>query len=1208
MLKSFITSVFILLAATFGVFHAGEIATGAERIAAALARPFDIALANPAANTAAAAPSVEAPPIPATTATAAPQTPTSTPPHFSDLSSSQQSGTQQSSLTPTNQIGYQPTPKNLPVQYTILSVPNYITTSALDDQLNALESWVRGYVALATSSTPATTQVPQQVAGGGNFANPFAADQRIDNLSNITVSGVSGLTAADIPSLAYLPITGGTVSGNLTVSGAFTGGNITLSLASTSDLTATNATSTNLFSTLGNFTTAIANTLTASVANIVGLTATNAMFTNASTTLFSAYGPAYFGATATSSFSSTGALTLATPLLVSSGGTGTSTWQTGSIPFFNGTRLTEDNSNLFWDSTNKSLSIGTSTNPNASYQSLFVAKPSYTEIAVSGDGGANYMAMSEDSGGAYLYNTMGNLRMQPFGSFTVEQNNIPQFIVTQGGNVGIGMTPLAGTAAALQIGLLNGIAFSNTNSTIFGNLYYQSAWKYANNGSGAYASFGLDSNTAFQLGYAANNSGGSGAAANPAIGLTMLTNGDVGIGTTSIPATLTVNGTSNAASAINYHPVWVGPQYFNDLGGYTNNSGYNSLNVFTADAASTTQDVTGLLGWLNVSAANTYDAAISSYITDTHLSGTQGTVVGADNEMFISAAGDTGDATGVYSRIDKANSGRLTDAYEFYADTPNYTGGNLTNAYGLYVDIGTVASTSYAIYTNGTTQSYFGGNVGIGTTTPPDLLSLQSPQPNLSLNWTNSGSYGTIIGRENGNQIGAIQFIGSGYGTINRRNAIELFNFSAGPVIFYTNAAERMRIDSTGYVGIGTTTPGSSLTVQGSGVGFVSIGEYAGDTSYGAISLSGLNAGGTYNFLSHQSGGDQGDLYINRQTGGAIHFKEGGGADQMTISTGGKIGIGTTSPAYKLVVDNSGSSGVVAGFENSSGECTINPTSSSVNCSSDITLKKNINPIDATSALASVLALNPVFFNWNAEATGTPQHSGFIAQQVQPLFPDLVSQADNGTLLLNYAGLTPYLTAALQQIASISGAFRDNLIAWLGDANNGIQNLFAKNIYATNITTNLLTANEVDAGQLCATDASGKICITKAQLSAILAGQGAGQGSASGGSGASATSTPGTPPVIQINGANPATITIGDTYNDLGATITGPAADLNLGIATYLNGTLVPSITIDTSQAATDTIDYVAIDMAGLTSTSTRTVIIEPPTTATATSTSTPGP
>ena len=57
----------------------------------------------------------------------------------------------------------------------------------------------------------------------------------------------------------------------------------------------------------------------------------------ASTTLFSAYGPAYFGATATSSFSSTGALTLASALGVGSGGTGLTSLTPGDIIYANGT-------------------------------------------------------------------------------------------------------------------------------------------------------------------------------------------------------------------------------------------------------------------------------------------------------------------------------------------------------------------------------------------------------------------------------------------------------------------------------------------------------------------------------------------------------------------------------------------------------------------------------------------------------------------------------------------------------------------------------------------------------------------------------------------------------------------------------------------------------------------------------------------------------
>jgi hypothetical protein len=84
------------------------------------------------------------------------------------------------------------------------------------------------------------------------------------------------------------------------------------------------------------------------------------------------------------------------------------------------------------------------------------------------------------------------------------------------------------------------------------------------------------------------------------------------------------------------------------------------------------------------------------------------------------------------------------------------------------------------------------------------------------------------------------------------------------------------------------------------------------------------------------------------------------------------------------------------------------------------------------------------------------------------------------------------------------------------------------------------------------------------------------------------------PPIIEINGENPAHIHVGDTYNDLGATITGPQADLNLGIHTFVGSTPIEQAVIDTSEPATYHLYYVATDQSGNTATSTRTVIIEP--------------
>jgi hypothetical protein len=153
----------------------------------------------------------------------------------------------------------------------------------------------------------------------------------------------------------------------------------------------------------------------------------------------------------------------------------------------------------------------------------------------------------------------------------------------------------------------------------------------------------------------------------------------------------------------------------------------------------------------------------------------------------------------------------------------------------------------------------------------------------------------------------------------------------------------------------------------------------------------------------------------------------------------------------------------------------------------------------------------------------------------------------------------------------------------------------------------------VTTQSLCVADAANDpapVCVTKGQLAALLSqsGQAETPGSVSSSGGGdltnsansphanqSASSTPtGAPPTIHINGDNPAIIHVGDSYADLGATITGTTeADRNLGIKYFLNGQLVSNIVLDASKAATDTIDYVAPDPNGLTATSTRTVIIE---------------
>jgi hypothetical protein len=137
---------------------------------------------------------------------------------------------------------------------------------------------------------------------------------------------------------------------------------------------------------------------------------------------------------------------------------------------------------------------------------------------------------------------------------------------------------------------------------------------------------------------------------------------------------------------------------------------------------------------------------------------------------------------------------------------------------------------------------------------------------------------------------------------------------------------------------------------------------------------------------------------------------------------------------------------------------------------SDERLKTNITPL-ASSTLDAVLALNPITFNWK-DSRLSGARLGFIAQNVQSQFPTLVStggtttiqHADGSqeivtkTLGVDYTGLIVPIVQAIKEIASITGAFNANLIAWLGSAANGIDKIFAHEIIATNGTFKTVTS------------------------------------------------------------------------------------------------------------------------------------------------------
>jgi surface protein with Ig-like domain len=145
----------------------------------------------------------------------------------------------------------------------------------------------------------------------------------------------------------------------------------------------------------------------------------------------------------------------------------------------------------------------------------------------------------------------------------------------------------------------------------------------------------------------------------------------------------------------------------------------------------------------------------------------------------------------------------------------------------------------------------------------------------------------------------------------------------------------------------------------------------------------------------------------------------------------------------------------------------------------------------------------------------------------------------------------------------------------------------------------IIHAQHVHSDDLCLKKSDGsEACITGDQLAAMEAAGAPNAGSSGGAPAtipATAEAAASGPAIIVINGENPANITVGATYVDLGAQITAPQADLNLGIHLYIDGAPTDAVQLDTTQPGTHSIDYVVTDAAGLTSTSTRAVIVSAP-------------
>jgi hypothetical protein len=189
------------------------------------------------------------------------------------------------------------------------------------------------------------------------------------------------------------------------------------------------------------------------------------------------------------------------------------------------------------------------------------------------------------------------------------------------------------------------------------------------------------------------------------------------------------------------------------------------------------------------------------------------------------------------------------------------------------------------------------GNLGIGTSSPTVIGGYIAQ----TINGT-SGSFTEY--RENNSNTLRVGTDGGNGGFV--------FTQSTLPVRFGTNGVERVRITSTGLVGIGTSAPTSNggsaaglVHIHGAASGAWAINHYTNGTT-GANAADGLIVGSI-----------GADAYIYNYENSPIIFATNS-AERMRLDSSGNLGIGTSSPAQRLDVTGAGNSvqarfGAVAG-------------------------------------------------------------------------------------------------------------------------------------------------------------------------------------------------------------------------------------------------------------------------------------------------------
>ena len=310
-----------------------------------------------------------------------------------------------------------------------------------------------------------------------------------------------------------------------------------------------------------------------------------------------------------------------------------------------------------------------------------------------------------------------------------------------------------------------------------------------------------------------------------------------------------------------------------------------------------------------------------------------------------------------------------------------------------------------------------GGNVGIGSTAPNSKIDIVSSSEAPSTTGDGVGgnlrlSIGTAVTDES-------LFFGVNSGGYSWIQAIDP-----------GNAHRNLVLNSEGgYVGIGTTTPQTKFVVSNGaasdGLEFHPTGGVGGSSAF----IQAYNRSGSPSPY-YDLGLFVEDMYFWSENYGA--------GVSMTITSTGKVGINTTSPATALNVSGTSSpfnqltltdttsggttyvhrkSGAIIEFYNSANGAyagAVNTTGAYYS-SSDSRLKKDITT--APPALDKIMKLRPITYHSLKQSQNDPVNVGFVAQEVAKIFPEAVveNSGNSGYLGLTYQYIFTYGISAIQE-------------------------------------------------------------------------------------------------------------------------------------------------------------------------------------------------